>query len=135
MVEKAADGFLLQVASNDPNALNTLLAILQEDNRDGDILSAADRNRIREIVKDLLTQFWPSEVSLVGNLLGFESDSSGSGLLGPPAHHSGGGLSCDIAPEPSFAAANRAASLAPLAVVVAIVPRLRRRFQRGRSVA
>lgn len=118
--QKASDAFLLELAADDPEALNTLLAILTETNREGDITSVSDRNRLREIIQSLLTQLWPAEVPLVQDLLGFESVDSG----GPPvdAHHphSGGGFSCSVAPARSAErGASRALELAPIAVALA----------------
>ncbi|MFN7950249.1 MAG: Ig-like domain-containing protein [bacterium] len=136
--EKASDAFLLQVAADDPRALDTLLAILTETNRQGDVTNVSDRNRLREIIESLLTQLWPAEVALVGDLLGYESVDGGGPPVGPNHPRSGGGLSCSVAVVGS-AASHPAASLTPLvAVLVSLVGRrirLRRLASAGRPAA
>ncbi len=128
--EKASDAFLLQVATDDPQALNTLLAILTETNRDGDLTDVNDRNRLREIIESLLMQLWPAQVPLVGDLLGFESgDSSGPPV--PPSHaHSGGGLSCAIHPA-ARDSRELVGTLAPVLTVLAFADATRRRRRRA----
>ncbi len=136
--EKASDAFLLQVAADDPRALDTLLAILTETNRQGDVTNVSDRNRLREIIESLLTQLWPAEVALVGDLLGYESVDGGGPPVGPNHPRSGGGLSCSVTVVGS-AASHPAASLTPLvAVLVSLVGRrirLRRLASASRPAA
>ncbi|MBK7976285.1 MAG: thrombospondin type 3 repeat-containing protein [Deltaproteobacteria bacterium] len=133
--QKASDAFLLELAADDPEALNTLLAILTETNREGDILAVEDRNRLREIIESLLTQLWPAEVPLVKDLLGFESVDSGGPPVPPNHPHSGGGFSCSVAPAAGAArsaerGASRALELAPIAVALAAAAWMRSRRRR-----
>ena len=83
--EKAASNLAIEFQNSDPEALNTLLEILTETNRERDIPNLLDRDRIREIIDDLMSQFWPGQRPLVGDLLALERETGARDLGAPPA--------------------------------------------------
>ena len=82
--QKWAGILTIEFTSSDPNALNTLLLILSEANRDENVLTEEDRDRLRLVIDDLMRQFWAQHRPLVGDLLALERDT-GTRDLGAPA--------------------------------------------------
>ena len=93
--EKWVGNLTIEFQNSDPAALNTILMILAEGNRAGLVLSEEARDRIREIIDDLMSQFWPGHRPLVGDLLALERETGARDLGAPPPSNNTDDSGCE----------------------------------------
>ena len=79
--EKFAEELVFEVLVGDPDALNTVIAILEATNAPDHVLDAAGRDRIREMIADILDTLAPGYAQIIAATLELEgTDPDPDGL-------------------------------------------------------